>query len=161
MEFRKVKPMRLLPVLAGLAGAALLAPSAFAQSVEIGTLTCRQTDRTNLIIFSDASYACSFNPTEGANERYSATVEKLGVDLSTSKVETMVWYVFAPSNAKPGALEGVYVGASADAALGVGAGARVLVGGFENSFTLQPASVFGTEGVGLAVGIEEFRLKKN
>ena len=151
--------MRLNTLLAASLGAALLAPAAYASDpVEIGQLTCRQTDRMNLIVFSEASYSCSFNPVDGPNEMYTGKVGKIGVDLSTSKVETMVWYVFAPSNAKPGALAGTYIGASADAALGVGAGARVLVGGFENSFTLQPASVFGTEGVGVAVGIEEFKL---
>lgn len=144
-----------------LAGAAALSPLAAAAqaSVEIGQLTCRQTDRTNLVIFSEASYDCVFDPVSGENESYEGSVSKLGVDLSTSKVETMVWYVFAPSTGlEPGALAGDYIGASADAALGAGAGARVLVGGFDRSFTLQPAAVSGTEGIGIAAGIEQFDL---
>lgn len=145
--------------LAAFSAVVLLAPAAIAQSVEIGQLTCRQTDRTNLVLFSSAEFSCTFDPTEGPNERYTGKARKIGVDLSTSKVETMVWYVFAPSNGvASGALAGTYLGASADAALGAGAGARVLVGGFQDSFTLQPAAFSGVEGVGIAAGLEEFAL---
>ncbi|MEM7526025.1 MAG: DUF992 domain-containing protein [Pseudomonadota bacterium] len=155
-------PGKFIPALAAAttAAATLFAPiAASAQSVEIGQLTCRQTDRTNLVFFSEAKFACVFDPVEGPNERYSGAVSKIGVDLSTSKVETMVWYVFAPADsARPGALEGSYGGASADAALGVGVGARVLVGGLDRSFALQPAAVSGSEGVGIAAGIEQFDL---
>lgn len=143
-----------------IAGAAALSPHlASAADIEIGQLTCRQTDRTNLVIFSEANFACVFDPVSGANEAYDGSVTKLGVDLSTSKVETMVWYVFAPSDGVgPGALSGSYGGVSADAALGAGAGARVLVGGFDRSITLQPAAFSGTEGIGVAAGIEQFDL---
>ncbi|MEM7545947.1 MAG: DUF992 domain-containing protein [Pseudomonadota bacterium] len=141
--------------------AAMLSPvAATAASIEIGQLTCRQTDRTNLIIFSEASFSCVFDPVEGGNETYRGSVAKIGVDLSSSKVETMVWYVFAPSAPVEGALAGDYFGASADAAAGAGIGARVLVGGFEDSISLQPAAISGQEGIGVAAGIEQFTLSQ-
>lgn len=150
--------MRLQPTIISALSFLTFATAASAD-VEVGQLTCRQTDRANLVFFSEANYACTFDPIQGANEQYEGAVNKVGVDLSTSKVETMVWYVLAPSaDAAPGALAGDYFGASADAALGAGAGARVLVGGFDRSFTLQPTAVSGTEGVGVAVGIEQFEL---
>ncbi|MGA9547278.1 MAG: DUF992 domain-containing protein, partial [Rhodomicrobium sp.] len=40
-----------------------------------------------------------------------------------------LWSVYAPTSLRHRALVGNYVGASADAAIGVGGGANVLVGG--------------------------------
>ena len=152
-----LKPAAL--VAAAILAAAPVAASA-ADDIEIGQLTCRQTDRTNLILFSEAKFACTFDPADGPNEIYRGEVDKVGVDLTSDKVETIVWYVFAPSaDTEPGALAGDYYGVSADASLGAGVGAKVLVGGFERSFTLQPAAVSGTRGLGLAAGIEQFKLK--
>lgn len=146
---------------AALSGAALLPVSASAEenSVEIGALTCRQTDRTNLVVFSEATFDCTFDPTNGENEKYNGKTTKIGVDLTAYKVETLIWYVFAPSaDHNPGALQGDYGGASVDAAVGVGGGVHVLVGGLQRSFTLQPAAVSGQTGVGIAAGIEAFEL---
>jgi hypothetical protein len=61
--------------------------------------------------------------------------------------------VFAPSNRKFGALAGHYAGATAEATVGVGAGANVLVGGSNRTVTLQPVSVQGQTGLNLAVGV--------
>ena len=46
-----------------------------------------------------------------------------------------------------GTLDGGYIGASAGAAVGIGARANALVGGLPNSFTLQPVSVEGETGL--------------
>ncbi|MEX2520424.1 MAG: DUF992 domain-containing protein [Paracoccaceae bacterium] len=147
---------------AAMSAAALMLPAvASADDVEVGVLTCKQSDSTNLVVFSKATYVCDFDPTEGENVAYTGKVQKIGVDLSVATVETLVWLVFAPSTGKPGALAGTYVGASADVALGVGAGVKVLVGGLDESITLQPASVSGSEGIGAAIGLEEFVLTAN
>lgn len=153
----------ILALAAALTAAPLLpAPAARAQGVgvEIGQLTCRQTGRTNLVIVSDSRFDCVFDPAEDrANERYEGAISKIGLDLSSSKQETIVWLVFAPGAApEPGALEGAYVGASADASAGVGGGARLLVGGNSSRVTLQPAALSGQEGYGVAVGLEGFTL---
>jgi hypothetical protein len=66
--------------------------------------------------------------------------------------------VFAPGKIDHGALAGVYVGATADAAIGVGLGANVLVGGFEKSIAFQPLSVEGEAGLNVAIGIGEVEL---
>jgi hypothetical protein len=71
----------------------------------------------------------------------------------------ITWVVFAPGKVNAGSLAGVYVGATADAAIGVGLGANVLVGGLENSIALQPLSVEGETGLNIAVGIGEVELK--
>ena len=142
-----------------LATALAAAPLAASAAVEVGTLTCEQTSKTNLLVFSEAKFDCAFQPVEGEKEYFTAKANKIGVDLSSRTVETMVWQVFAPSSdTSTGALEGNFYGATADASLGIGAGAHVLVGGGDKSITLQPLSFSGIEGIGVAAGIEEFRL---
>ncbi|MGH8590163.1 MAG: DUF992 domain-containing protein [Gammaproteobacteria bacterium] len=46
-----------------------------------------------------------------------------------------------------------YTGAKASATAGVGVGANVLIGGGQKSFTLQPLSLTGSTGVGVAGGV--------
>jgi hypothetical protein len=68
--------------------------------------------------------------------------------------------VVAPSSdLRPGALEGGYGGVSASATVGVGAGANVLLGGFDKSIALQPISIEGNTGLNVAAGIGALNLK--
>ena len=57
----------------------------------------------------------------------------------------------------PRALTGLYVGASGDIALGVGANA--LIGGSNKSVVLQPLSLEAQVGVNLALGAAGLRLQ--
>lgn len=129
-------------------------------TVEIGTLTCEQTDRSNLVIWSEAEFACVFDAVDDQPEHYVGEITKIGVDLTIEKIETLKWMVFAPSDTTDrGALEGTYVGASADVAAGAGVGVRALVGGMEESFTLQPVSASAETGIGAGIGVEQFKLR--
>jgi hypothetical protein len=60
---------------------------------------------------------------------------------------------------RKGALEGDYGGATAGAAVGVGVGANVLLGGLDKSIALQPLSVEGTKGLNVAAGIGAISLR--
>ena len=127
--------------------------------VEVGVLTCSQQNQSNFVLFSNAKFSCAFQPANGSDAGFTANINNFGVDLSTSKEESLAWFVFAPTTEiNAGSLEGRYVGASADAALGLGVGAKVLVGGVDKSIALQPASVTGSRGIGAAVGVETLRL---
>ena len=53
----------------------------------------------------------------------------------------------------PDALEGTYIGATAQATVGLGLGANVLVGGLRKSIALQPVSLQGQTGLNVAAGI--------
>mgnify|MGYP001820232858 FL=1 len=89
---------------------------------------------------------------------------KLGVDLSVKSNEQLAYIVFSPSsNYKTGsyALQGIYVGHKAKASMGVGAGAQILLGGFDKSFTLQPLALEGTEGYGVSAGLGYLYLQKD
>ena len=74
----------------------------------------------------------------------------------------MIWAVLAPTNnLGQGALAGHYAGATASAAVGVGAGANVLVGGFKNSIALQPITIEGQNGLNVAAGVAAMSLHFN
>ena len=151
-----------------LAAAALLAvplasPSlALAQDagVEIGTLTCKVEGVTNAIVYTKQTFDCSFKAADDTVETYDGVIESIGLDLSIKDDFTIVWGVLAPTDVAGEAysIAGTYVGAGADVTLGVGVGAKVLVGKGDNSFTLQPLSVAGVTGGGASLGVEEFKL---
>ena len=91
---------------------------------------------------------------DGHREHYTGSISKFGVDIGYTEGGVLVWGVFAPtSDMRKGALEGDYAGASAQATVGVGVGANVLVGGLDKSIALQPLSVEGSKGLNVAAGI--------
>ncbi len=153
--------MKKLISAAGTLAALLLATGANAQAkIEAGTLTCSGGEGIGLILGSKKSYNCTFKPTSGRKERYRASVTKIGLDIGVTGKSVMVWTVLTSSSPlKARALTGNYAGAAADVAVGVGGGAKVLVGGSQNSVALQPVSVQGQTGSNLAVGVAELSLR--
>jgi hypothetical protein len=72
----------------------------------------------------------------------------------------MVWTVLGSTTDIEGrGLAGNYAGATADVAIGIGGGAKVLVGGSNKSVVLQPVSVQGQTGLNLAVGVAELSIR--
>jgi hypothetical protein len=66
----------------------------------------------------------------------------------------MAWAVLAPTtNIAKGALAGEYGGVTAGAVAGVGAGANLLIGGSDQTISMQPLSVEGATGVNVAAGV--------
>lgn len=127
--------------------------------VNVGVLKCKVDGGIGLILGSSKDMKCSFAPAGGGPEDfYRGRVVKIGLDIGVTEKSYITWVVFAPGKLKPGALAGSYIGATADAAIGVGLGANVLVGGFEKSVALQPLSVSGEVGLNVAAGIGEVDL---
>ncbi len=140
----------------------LLTMSAQAQTKSsVGTLTCVGGEGVGLIVGSSKSYSCKFAGTDGrVRETYNATVTKIGLDVGVTGKTVIIWSVLAASSAlKRRALTGNYGGAAADASIGVGGGAKVLVGGSNDSIVLQPVSVQGQTGINLAVGVAGLNLR--
>src|SRR5882757_7256368 len=109
-----------------------------------GTLTCDISGGIGMIIGSKKDVACIFTPSQpGPREVYTGSITKFGLDVGATAGGEMVWSVFAPSNKHFGALAGNYGGASAEATVGAGLGANVLVGGSNRTVALQPLSVQG------------------
>jgi Protein of unknown function (DUF992) len=93
-------------------------------------------------------------------DRYVATIHKVGIDLGITQESALAWGVFAPSvRLGPGDLSGNYAGAQGSASFGVGAGGNVLVGGSANSIALQPLSLQGQVGLNVAAGLESLELR--
>jgi hypothetical protein len=139
-----------------IASAANAAPA----GVKAGTLTCDVAGGMGFVFGSTKDLTCSYEPTKAMMEHYAGTISKWGVDIGFTGKGKLVWAVFAPtSDVRPGAIEGEYAGASAQANIGVGLGANVLVGGLDKSIALQPVSVEGSTGLNVAAGIGSISLK--
>lgn len=149
------------------ASAAMLAAVSTASSqtkgMELGVLDCKVEGGAGFIIGSTKDVLCTYKPADNnlAPENYHGTISKIGLDIGVTGETLITWAVLAP-NADlyaPGALAGEYVGASAEASAAIGAGANLLVGGSNRTFSLQPLSVQAQTGVNLAVGVTEFKLR--
>ena len=133
--------------------AAALAALAFgaaspARAGEIGMLVCRSPQPMGFIVASARVYACTFTPVAGPRQYYRGTIYRFGAQAGVSSNVTLAWAVFAAStHVGQGTLAGAYGGASAGAAVAIGARANALIGGFPNSFALQPVSVEGMTGL--------------
>jgi hypothetical protein len=144
--------------LATMAAAAigLFSSSAYAESesgVKIGVLSCGMESSVGMIIASSKRVDCVYQPSGGGRvEHYDGRIGKIGIDIGVTNQTVLVWAVFAPGKIKRGGLEGVYVGASAEATLAVGLGANVLIGGFRRSVSLQPLSLQMQTGINIAAG---------
>jgi hypothetical protein len=129
-------------------------PASAASGVKVGALNCTVQGGVGLILGSRKAMNCTFKPSSGGSaERYAGSVTKLGVDIGVTTKSYVTWAVFAPGKVKRGSLAGRYAGGSAEATLGLGLGANVLIGGSNKSIALQPISVQGQKGLNVAVGI--------
>jgi hypothetical protein len=143
---------------AGLAltSAANAAPS----GIKVGDLTCNVSSGFGFIFGSSKDLHCTFRPNSRTREHYVGTINKFGVDIGYTEGGVLIWGVFAPSSdVGAGALAGTYVGGSAQATIGVGAGANALIGGLNKSIALQPLSLEGSKGLNVAAGIGSITLK--
>ena len=156
------RPLSAFAALAVVAAVALPVP-AMAQAAnhtKVGSLTCDISAGIGLIVTSKKAVTCMFTPSQpGPREVYTGSITKFGLDLGATAGGEMIWAVYAPTSRKFGALAGQYGGASAEATVGAGVGANVLVGGSDRTVTLQPVSVQGQAGLNLAVGVAGLELR--
>ena len=130
--------------------------------VRIGTLACREAGGWGFILGSSHPVSCIFigNERHAPADRYTGSISKVGVDVGYQASAVIVWAVLARTAYRGhGDLAGHYGGATANAALGVGAGANVLLGSFHKSVTLQPVSLSAETGLHVAAGIGELTLE--
>jgi hypothetical protein len=140
--------------------AAPVATMAQGERVKAGTLTCDISGGIGLIIASHKDVTCMFTPAQpGPREVYVGGINKFGLDIGATAGGEMVWAVYAPTTRRFGALAGNYSGATAEATVGAGLGANVLVGGSDRTVALQPLSVQGQTGLNVAAGVAELILR--
>ena len=123
-------------------------------AVRAGYLTCHVESGWGFIFGSSRKMKCAYALQPGYTEYYTGSVTKFGADIGYLQSSVILWAVLAPTtNLGQGALAGHYGGATASVAVGVGAGANVLVGGFNSSIALQPVSIEGQNGLNVAAGV--------
>lgn len=121
--------------------------------VRIGTLNCDIGGGVGYLIGSAKEVDCVFRSSAGSkrSESYAGAIRKMGVDVGFTSRGKLVWAVFAPTAGyHRGSLTGLYEGATAEATVGAGIGANILVGGSAGSIVLQPLSLTGQIGLNLA-----------
>lgn len=150
-------------IFAGFALAACLAAGA-AQAdesgVKVGVLSCNVESGWGVVFGSTRDVHCTYAPAHGSAEHYVGHISKYGVDIGYTQAGVIVWAVFAPTSDMAGhSLAGNYAGGTASATVGVGAGVHALLGGFKDSFSLQPVSIEGNSGLNVAAGIAHLSLR--
>ncbi len=155
--------MRRFTVLAALTAAVLTASLVAADAqerVRVGVLECRGAASIGFVVGSVTHLGCVLRAEGMPEDRYVATIRKVGVDLGITQETALAWGVYAPvARLGPGDLSGTYAGAQGSASVGVGLGGNVLVGGSNNSIALQPLSVQGQVGLNVAAGLESLELQ--
>ena len=158
--------MRRSFILAGAALTMLVASFAGAkaqqpiQRVQVGILECRGAASVGFIVGSVTNLGCVLRVEGMPEDRYIATIRKVGLDLGITQELALGWAVYAPvARLGPGDLSGNYAGAQGSATIGVGLGGNVLVGGSANSIALQPLSLQGQVGLNVAAGLESLELR--
>jgi hypothetical protein len=153
-------------VLAALAAATLVAglvPAAEAapRRVQVGRLACNVEPGIGFIIASSKDLNCVFYRRGFRPEHYSGNISKLGIDIGVTALTHIEWLVFTSTNTRytHRALAGRYVGASAEATVGVGLGANWLVGGSRRAFALQPLSVQAQAGLDYSIALASLTLR--
>ncbi len=145
-------------VAAGLLTLGLAAAPAKAD-VALGILTCHDPGPSTYLVLSQHFYRCVFQPVAGAPQYYQARISRFGAEVGTSSNTGLAWAVLAVTRpAGPAQLAGFYGGASAGAAVLLGARANGLVGGLPNAFTLQPVSLEGEAGLNVVATVSGLEL---
>jgi hypothetical protein len=148
-------------VLAGVCMLALMAPAVASAGDRIGTLQCRLLGNDVSVIVENQQIDCMFrDEAEGAvPAHYTGTLTKVGPNITVNGQGELGWGVIAETDhVGPGALAGTYVGPGVSAKVGVGGGGSMLVGGSDNTFSLQPFNVQAGTGLGWNAGVESLTL---
>jgi hypothetical protein len=120
------------------------------QGRQVGMLNCNVGPEVGFIVGGRAKLSCRYSPSSPSvpTENYTGEITTVGLDIGATGGGKLSWAVFMPTNGPPhGALTGDYAGVSGQAAVGVGVGGNILVGGSNRSVTLQPFSVEGDTGI--------------
>lgn len=121
--------------------------------VKIGYLECDIGGGAGYVLGSSKEVDCVFRSLGGDEiaDQYTGEIRKLGIDVGFTMRSRLLWAVFAPTAGyHHGSLSGIYKGATAEATVGAGVGANVLVGGTSGSIHLQTVSVTGQLGLNVA-----------
>ena len=147
-------------ILAGITAAVLAFAAVPATAgVKVGTLSCDVDPGVGILIGSSKGVDCRFVGVDGNITHYTGRITRIGADVGFTSASKIIWGVVAPAWDNGYSLAGTYVGASAEATLGAGVGANVLIGGIKKSVTLQPVSIQAQAGLDVAAGVASLTLE--
>ena len=170
MTLAKIAAASTIALAAALAGGTALAQDSETKQpegmerVEVGVLDCIVEGGTGFVFGSSKDVSCTLRPADGGTEEtYFGVISKYGIDIGKTDITYMTWGVFAPTTDefRPGALEGDYYGVSAEVTAGAGVGANALIGGSNETISLQPISVTGQTGLNFALAVSELELRSS
>lgn len=138
--------------------ATVTSPASAQDRVQAGELDCSLSSSVGLLVTSQRNVSCFFHGGNGTQAAYVGTLTRIGLDVGVTSGGKMVWTVFLNTDSYNGTLAGSYVGATAEAAVALGLGANVLIGGNNDSVALQPLSVQSTTGFNIAAGVSQLNL---
>jgi hypothetical protein len=155
------KNLRVIASFAALFAFASPLPAQSPNWVKVGGLGCTMSPTIGLLVVSEQKLNCKFTPDgQYPAENYTGTMGTVGIDVGVIGGGLLAWAVYMPTQGPPqGSLAGTYGGASGSIALGVGAGANVLLGGSGRSVMLQPISVEGSVGIEVTLGVSALTLQ--
>jgi hypothetical protein len=136
-------------------------PASAGETLAVGHLDCGIMGGMSFIIGSTRDLRCVFRTRlDNEGELYEGRIKKYGLDIGMTNNARLTWVVLAPTDlpVNQGALMGQYLGVAADASVGVGGGANVLIGGSNDTISLQPLSIQGQTGLNAALAVAEVEL---
>ena len=139
------------------AGPLIAQPGRYAPA---GSLNCTIAPSVGMIVAGIKEMNCIFTPTMGPPERYVGRITTVGIDIGVTTGGALGWAVLMAGSTPypPAGLGGNYVGASADASVGIGGGGNILVGGNNRAFALQPLSTQAQTGLNVSAGLSGLEL---
>lgn len=141
--------------------ATLVPGPALAQSGRVGSLQCHLSGGVGMIIAENQAVDCVYQDDSGAPpDHYIGRLTNIGANIGVSGPGELIWGVVAATGSNgPGTLAGTYTGAQGSVAVGAGPGGAVLVGGSNNTISLQPVSLQIESGLNLSAGVGGLNLQ--
>jgi hypothetical protein len=136
-----------------------VAPAAAFAGEQVGVLECHLSGNGMTVLIENQALDCVYEGelAGGGPQHYIGKLTKVGANISVNGPGDLIWGVVGETDGlAPGALTGDYAGP--EASLRVGVGGAILVGGSNNTISLQPFNVEGGEGLGLTAGAENINL---
>jgi hypothetical protein len=131
------------------------------QRVRVGGITCVADLRARAVLGPRQDLRCVFRTDIKRRQyTYAGSIRRIGLNLGITRGGRLYWAVFAPTtHVGRSALRGSYRDASGIAALDLGLGAKVLIGGSRRTVSLQAQLVEGQIGNNLALSVTNLSLQ--